>query len=107
MNRHGILGTALLLSCGGLLAACAERPQTSAPAQLMGPAQSGPATGAASPGTQSSGGPTKTRYIVIRPGQSLGRIAGTYHVPKQAIIAANHLTTPSSMKGGSRLATPL
>jgi LysM repeat protein len=107
MNRHGILGTALLLSCGGLLAACAESPQTSAPAHMMGPAQGGPATGTASLGSQSSGGPTKTRYIVVQPGQSLGRIAEAYHVPKQAIIAANHLTMPYSLKAGARLAIPI
>jgi LysM domain len=107
MNRHGILGTAVLLSCGGLLAACAESPQNSAPAYMMGPAQGVPATAAASPGSHSAGGPRKTRYIVVGPGQSLGRIAEAYHVPKQAIIAANHLTTPFSLKAGARLAIPL
>jgi LysM repeat protein len=108
MNRHGILGTAFLLSCGGLLAACAESPQSSAPAQMMGgPAQGGPAAGTASPGAHSVGGPRKTRYIVVRPGQSLGGIAEAYHVPRQVIIAANHLTTPYSLKTGERLAIPL
>jgi LysM repeat protein len=107
MNWHGMLGTALLLSCGGLLAACAESPQTSAPAYVMGPAQGVPTTAATSLGSQSAGGPRKTRYIVVRPGQSLGRIAAAYHVPMQAIIAANQLSTPYSLKAGARLAIPL
>jgi LysM repeat protein len=103
MHRHGKLGTALLLSCVGFLAACTESPQTSAPTQMMGPAQGAPATATASPGAH----PAKARYIVVRPGQSLGGIAEAYHVPKQAIIAANHLATPFSLKAGSRLAIPL
>jgi LysM repeat protein len=99
VNWHGMLGTALLLSCGGL-AACGGGPQISA----GGSAQGVPATAA---GPQSAGGPGETRYIVIRAGQSLGRIAEAYHVPKQAIIAANHLTPPYSLKAGARLAIPL
>jgi LysM repeat protein len=93
MNRHGKLGTALLLNCIAFLAACAESPQTSAPAQMMGPAQGAPASATASPEAH----PAKARYIVVRPGQSLGGIAEAYHVPKQAIIAANHLTMPYSL----------
>ena len=103
MNRHGNLGTALLLSCVGFLTACAESPRATAPAQMMGPAQGAPATATASPGAH----PAKARYIVVRPGQSLGGIAEAYHVPKQAIIAANHLTMPYSLKAGARLAIPI
>ncbi len=100
MNWHGMLGIALLLSCGGLLAACAAGPKTSA----LGSAQGVPATVT---GPQSAAGPGETRYIVVRPGQSLGRVAEAYHVPRQAIIAANHLTPPYSLKAGARLAIPL
>jgi LysM repeat protein len=100
MNWHGMLGTALLFSCGGLLAACAGGPQTSA----MGSAQGVPATAA---GRLFTGSGSETRYIVVRPGQSLGRVAQAYHVPKQAIIAANHLMPPYSLKAGTRLAIPL
>jgi LysM repeat protein len=107
MNRHGMLGAALLLGCGGLLAACAERPESSAPAYTVGPAQNSPVTAPASLGPQSAGEQGKTRYIVVKAGQSLGGIAEAYHVPKDAIIAANHLTAPYNLKTGTRLAIPL
>jgi LysM repeat protein len=107
MNRHGMLGTVLLLGCGGLLAACAESPQSSAPAYTVAPAQNIPPTAPPSPAPLSAGGPKNTRYIVVKPGQSLGGIAGAYHVSKEAIIAANHLAAPYDLKIGARIAIPL
>jgi LysM repeat protein len=41
--------------------------------------------------------------ITVAQGQSLGRIAETYHVPKRVIIAANQLQPPYELKAGSRL----
>ena len=48
-----------------------------------------------------------SRYIIVQPGQSVTRIAQAYHVPAQAIIAANHLTPPYKLKVGGRLEVPL
>jgi LysM repeat protein len=44
--------------------------------------------------------------IVVKPGQSLGRIAEHYHVPKRTIIAANQLQPPYELKAGSQLVIP-
>jgi LysM repeat protein len=53
---------------------------------------------------KSVSGPSLT--ITVEPGQSLGRIAETYHVSKRAIIAANELQPPYELKAGSRLVIP-
>jgi hypothetical protein len=50
--------------------------------------------------------PDETRFIVVQPGQSLGRIAEIYRVPTRAIIDANHLAPPYRLKPGMRLAIP-
>jgi LysM repeat protein len=44
--------------------------------------------------------------IVVKPGQSLGRIAEHYHIPKRTIIAANQLHPPYELKAGSQLVIP-
>jgi LysM repeat protein len=44
--------------------------------------------------------------IAVKPGQSLGRIAEHFHVPKRAIIAANQLHPPYELKAGSQLVIP-
>jgi LysM repeat protein len=46
------------------------------------------------------------RTITVNPGQSLGGIAKTFHVSKQALIAANHLHPPYELKTGERLIVP-
>jgi LysM repeat protein len=91
MSRCGFFGVTLAVTCGTLLAACVQGPQKSAPVD----------TSAHPPGA-----PEETRYIVVQRGQSLGRIAETYHVPQQAIIAANQLAPPYRLKAGARLAIP-
>jgi murein DD-endopeptidase MepM/ murein hydrolase activator NlpD len=42
----------------------------------------------------------------VQRGQSIGSLAGEYHVSKQAIIAANHLEAPYKIKIGTRLVVP-
>jgi murein DD-endopeptidase MepM/ murein hydrolase activator NlpD len=46
------------------------------------------------------------REIVVERGQSLGRIAERYHVPKGEIIEANHLRPPYNIEIGQRLVLP-
>jgi LysM repeat protein len=46
------------------------------------------------------------RTITVKAGQSLGGIAKTYHVSKQALIAANDLHPPYELKIGARLIVP-
>lgn len=50
--------------------------------------------------------PHEAHAITVRPGQSLGGIAHTYHVPERAIIAANHLQPPYKLLAGMRLIIP-
>jgi len=46
------------------------------------------------------------RVIVVERGESLGRIAERYHVPKRQIIDANHLRPPYNVEIGQRLMLP-
>jgi murein DD-endopeptidase MepM/ murein hydrolase activator NlpD len=46
------------------------------------------------------------RVIVVERGQSLGRLAERYHIPKRAIIDANHLKPPYNIEIGQRLVLP-
>jgi murein DD-endopeptidase MepM/ murein hydrolase activator NlpD len=48
-----------------------------------------------------------SRLVVVGPGQSLGGIAEANHVPKQAIIAVNHLPPPYKLKIGQVLKIPV
>ena len=86
MFRLGLYRTAVIVACG-LVAACAERPPAVAPA---------PPPAAAKP-----------IYVVVERGQSLNRIAQTYHVAKGDIIAANQLKPPYRLKPGTVLAIPV
>ena len=86
------LGSAVML--GGLCAACADT--APAPVEMNGAApgislESAPPPLAARPAI---------RRVVVHPGQSLGRIALEYHVPKREIIAANHLSPPYKIEIG-------
>jgi murein DD-endopeptidase MepM/ murein hydrolase activator NlpD len=93
MTRYGLFGAVLALGCGMLLAACSggtEPVETTVPAPARSPTV-----------------PDETRFIVVQRGQSLGRIAEIHQVPKQAIIAANHLAPPYRLKAGMRLAIPV
>src|ERR1700680_2331346 len=104
--RHGLCRVAAVLVLSGLLAACAE--VGDAPARVFmrggGPGIAGEGE-AALPGRPGAG-PPEARTITVERGQSLGRIAEAYHVPKQAIIAANHLTPPYKLKPGALLLLP-
>jgi len=96
MTRYGIIGAAVALSSGTLLGACAGDSETAAPVDITAPAPARTPTG-----------PGETRFIVVQRGQSLGRIAELYQVPKQAIIAANHLAPPYRLTAGMRLGIPV
>jgi LysM repeat protein len=86
MFRLGIYRIAAIVACG-LVAACAERPPAVAPAPP-------PAA-------------VKPIYVVVARGQSLDRIAQTYRVAKEDIIAANQLKPPYKLKPGTVLAVPI
>jgi LysM repeat protein len=86
MFRLGIYRTALIVGCC-LVAACAERRPAVVPAAPPAAA--------------------KPIYVVVARGQSLDRIAQTYHVAKDDIIAANQLKPPYRLKPGTVLAIPV
>jgi LysM repeat protein len=91
MSRCGFFGAALALTCGTFLTACVQGPQNSVPVEMS---------------AHPPAAPEETRYIVVQRGQSVGRIAESYHVSQQAIIAANHLAPPYRLNAGARLAIP-
>ena len=99
-GHHGTT-FALILACSGL-AACSDEPIRPAPVFLNGgPGMSATRSAAAKPATPDS------RFVIVGPGQSLGGIAEANHVPKQAIIAANHLSPPYKLKNGQMLRLPV
>ena len=99
MNRgrqYGVL-VSLLLPCS-VVVACSDEPIRAAPVFLNG-ATTRPA--AAKPATSDA------RFVIVGAGQSLGGIAEANHVSKQAIIAANHLSAPYTLKIGQTLRLPV
>lgn len=100
MRPKGILAAAVVLACGWLLAACAHDDATSG-------YQPGGAAVGAGPVARPAAAAPRYHYIVVQPGQSLGRIAEAHHVAMHAIIAANQLTPPYELKAGARLAIPV
>jgi hypothetical protein len=99
MNR--LPAAAVVLACGISLAACA--PDDAATGRAAGIGANQPVAG----DLKGLGGAPENRHIIVQPGQSLGRIAETYHVSPKAIIAANHLTPPYKLQAGARLAIPV
>jgi LysM repeat protein len=94
-----VLRAAAIALCFGFLTSCTEA------AKEVGP----PAvTSASEPTTPPhEHAPTGHRItITVQPGQSLGRIAEAYKVPKKVIIAANNLAPPYELKAGARLIIP-
>ena len=100
-SRRRGLALTLVVACGGL-AACAEGPSAPAPVFMYGAVGTTATPSAAAESVPSA----DTRFVVVRPGQSLGRIAEANHVSKQAIIATNHLSATGKLKIGQRLALP-
>lgn len=88
----------------GLLAGCAIDPQTAAPVILKGAGGEGVEGVAMAPPLAAP--KPQARRIVVRPGQSLGRIAQEYRVSRGAIIAANRLKPPYKLEAGQRLLIP-
>src|SRR5258707_4363214 len=84
----------------GLVAACSGDPQNAAPVFLKGAV---PEAAEAAP--PALGAPA--RRIVVRPGQSLSRIAHEYRVSERAIIAANRLKPPYKIEIGQNLLIPV
>jgi len=118
MSRRGPRGAVAVVIAGGLAVACSGIPADPAPVFMKGGT---PGIAAASPGPGPTmagrppavGGPQpaaamprQDRQITVQRGQSIGSLAGEYHVSKQAIIAANHLEAPYKIKIGSRLVIP-
>lgn len=105
-----VASAAAAIALAGMVGACAEGPPVPAPVVFKGGDSD---FGAAPPGGMA--GPVappvphrshEGRHIVVRRGQSLGRLAEQYHVPKREIIAANRLTPPYTIEIGQRLLIP-
>ena len=95
-SRSGLVS---LLACLLFLASCAPPEAVTPPP----PAAVTPPVATAVPPKQPLDHPLR---ITVKPGQSLGRIAEQYHVPKRSIIAANQLQPPYELKAGSHLVIP-
>lgn len=90
----------------GLLAACVGEPQTAAPVIMKGP---GDEVAPEVPIAATPLAPPKppAKRIIVRPGQSLGRIALEHRVSERAIIAASRLKPPYKVEPGQRLLIPV
>src|SRR5690349_20293474 len=103
-DRRGVIRAAAAIGLAGLVAGCISGGTSDTPAPVIQkgaeagfPAQQGFGPRPAAPWRSSA------RQVVVRPGQSLGGIAQSYHVSERAIIAANHLTPPYRVVIGQRL----
>src|SRR3981189_2767346 len=115
-SRHGLRRAVPVLIVGGLAGACSGNPNEPAPVFMKGGAPGAAATGREPAITSRPLGiagapppaamPRETRQITVERGQSIGSLAGEYHVSKQAIIAANHLEAPYKIKIGTRVTIP-
>src|SRR5207302_1123477 len=110
MSRRDPRGAVAVMIVSGVAAACSAIPNDPAPVFMKGGAPGVAATGAGplgSAGVQPGAAmPRETRQITVQRGQSVGSLAGEYHVSKQAIIAANHIEAPYKIKIGTRLVIP-
>jgi murein DD-endopeptidase MepM/ murein hydrolase activator NlpD len=97
---------ATAVAFAGLLTACVGEPQPAAPVLMKGPSAEGAAE---VPVAATPLAPLKppARRVVVRSGQSLGRIAQEHHVSERAIIAANRLKPPYKVEPGQRLLIPV
>ncbi|MBV8774033.1 MAG: LysM peptidoglycan-binding domain-containing protein [Deltaproteobacteria bacterium] len=100
-RQYGV-AVSLLLACI-VLVACADEPVRPAPVFLNG----GPPGMVATRSAAAKATTPDTRSVIVGPGQSLGRIAEANHLSKQAIIAANHLSSPYKLKIGQVLKIPV
>lgn len=99
-----LCGVGLVLGSTVLLGACADHsPPPAVEAAALPPAAPAPTRQA---GTKQATATGHTHTITVRPGQSLGRIAETYHVSQKAIITANNLVPPYDLKTGAKLIIP-
>ena len=116
ISRRGTRGAVAVMMVGGLAVACSGIPADPAPVFMKGGtpglAAAGPGSAIAARPSGVSGPqpaaamPRETRQITVQRGQSVGSLAGEYHVSKQAIIAANHIEAPYKIKIGTRLVIP-
>ena len=83
----------VLLGCASLLASCIA--DSTSPVSPASPALSRVRPGRAA------------FYVVVRRGQTLDQIAQIYRVPKNAIVAANHLSASRVVKPGMMLEVPV
>ncbi len=104
--RRGLFRAAAVVTLSGVLAACSEVGDGPAPVFMKGGGPGIVGEGETGLPGRPGAGPGEARTITVERGQSLGRIAEANHVPKQAIIAANHLTPPYKLKAGARLVIP-
>src|SRR5712675_1003928 len=115
-SRRGFRDAVAIVMLGGLMAACSGIPSEPAPVFMKGGAPGvaatgpGPAIAGRAPAVAGSlpatAMPRETRQVTVQRGQSVGSLAGEYHVSKQAIIAANHLEAPYKIKIGTRVTIP-
>ena len=115
-SRRGWRNAVAIVMSGGLMAACSGIPSEPAPVFMKGGAPGvaatgpGPAIAGRAPAVAGSlpatAMPRETRQVTVQRGQSVGSLAGEYHVSKQAIIAANHLEAPYKIKIGTRVTIP-
>jgi hypothetical protein len=100
-TRFGVFRVAVVLACGGLLAACSHAPQEPAPvfalplSKIVGaPAIDGqaPAPPAAEPATR------QLRYVAVPAGRKVSGMAHAHVILKRASAAPNRATYPRKSK---------
>lgn len=110
LRWRGVARASAICACAATLASCTGYgPVTPAPVEIRGaPTGTGTIAGPVPEllPSRSQPAPRAANYLTVRPGQSLGGIAHSYHVPAREIIAANHLKPPYKIEIGARLLIP-
>jgi murein DD-endopeptidase MepM/ murein hydrolase activator NlpD len=109
--RRGLIRVASLAVVAGFVAACAGQQGGPAPVYMHGAATTGaapvaPVMAAPIAPIHREAHQAGVHEITVQAGQSVNSLAKTHHVTPDAIIAANHLQPPYTVKVGSRLAIP-
>ena len=103
-SRFNVFHVAVVLACGGLLAACSQSPQQPAPvfalplSKIVGaPAVDGqtPAQPAAQPATR------QLRYVAVPPGRQVSGMAHAHVILKRASAASHRSIHPRKSKAGA------
>jgi hypothetical protein len=107
-SRFGVFRVAVVLACGGLLAACSHAPQEPAPvfALPLSKIVGAPAIDGQAPAPPTAEPPTRQlRYVAVPAGRKVSGMAHAHVILKRASAAPNRSTHPRKSKAVAHATT--